>query len=651
MYYEQKEEEAPVQEKRPIVTTVQLTKKIDEILESQNFKELNILKQSLLAYKKELDELVTHGIPMEHEKFKKNLHSHLERLLLFIIYIPNNQIRDDKIRQIYRWYFDKLEKWDSLDKISYRTDKNPDEIYIPEELPSDDILIQDEDYEMEQFKLHRTNIPGLEPPKDRLKSFEVKKVNPPKKFKKDEKTMADLRFNLERFHGKVGTGNSSISLKSTFYATKTGQQWFSHSGIGVNEELKPINPKREIKSAYAYARPNYEHSRLVVEKEIQIAKNKEIMEKRNKEEMKKYLEDYGKAKAKFNEKKERKNYLQSIVNVYEKGFKVDKDVDELIKEEEHDEEEKNENNNLNMNIQGHVKVSSNVTENNSNNISSIKPSSAKSEIIPFKFEGPEPNNKTILRNKVCYTRIENLPKKEAKVKQLMEKPKTDFKIESNLNRDFTLENNRKNQEITGKVKNDEVAFGTVNDKVLKARLLSAKMCNVNIIDRPKLGYVQHYTPLSAFDYKNYDEYAPEVPKPKPKLTRPKTASEFASRHYKKYEDNLLGLRIKMGEFIENEQGTMDKVNFEKMEKLGGIENVEYPDINSASGSGVLKTKVKNEFKVEPFRGEYNPAFGDLMSRPFTSKPVSLVYLPRPGSGLLIKPEEKKGKKKKRAKKK
>jgi hypothetical protein len=177
------------------------------------------------------------------------------------------------------------------------------------------------------------------------------------------------------------------------------------------------------------------------------------------------------------------------------------------------------------------------------------------------------------------------------------------------------------------------------------------MCNVNIIDRPKLGYIQHYTPLSAFDYKNYDEYAPEVPKPKPKLTRPKTASEFASRHYKKYEDNLLGLRMKMGEFIENEQGTMDKVNFEKMEKLGGIENVEYPDINSASGSGVLKTKVKNEFKVEPFRGEYNPAFGDLMSRPFTSKPVSLVYLPRPGSGLLNKPEEKKGKKKKRGKKK
>ena len=207
-----------------------------------------------------------------------------------------------------------------------------------------------------------------------------------------------------------------------------------------------------------------------------------------------------------------------------------------------------------------------------------------------------------------------------------------------------------NQEITGKIKNDEIAFGIVNDKVLKTRLLSAKMCNVNVIDRPKLGYVQHYTPLSAFDYKNYDEYSPEVPKPKPKLTRPKTASEFASRHYKKYEDNLLGLRMKMGEFIENEQGIMDKVNFEKSEKFGGFDNVEYPEIIK-QGSGNLKNKIKNEFKIELFKGEYNPAFGDLMSRPMTSKPVSIVYLPRPGTGLLNKPEEKKGKKKKRGKKK
>ena len=45
-----------------------------------------------------------------------------------------------------------------------------------------------------------------------------------------------------------------------------------------------------------------------------------------------------------------------------------------------------------------------------------------------------------------------------------------------------------------------------------------------------------------------------------------------------------------------------------------------------------KSKGKNEFKIEPFRGEYNLAFGDMMSRPMIAKPVSLVYLPRPRSG-------------------
>ena len=47
--------------------------------------------------------------------------------LLFAIYIKNNEMRGDKIRQVYRWFCDKMEKWNSLDKIKYRTDKNIDE--------------------------------------------------------------------------------------------------------------------------------------------------------------------------------------------------------------------------------------------------------------------------------------------------------------------------------------------------------------------------------------------------------------------------------------------------------------------------------------------------------------------------------------------
>lgn len=70
------------------------------------------------------------------------------------------------------------QKWNSLDKIKYRTDKNVDEKYMPEEIASDDIVIKDDDYELKEFKLHRTDIPGLEPPKERLKEYKTKEVRP-----------------------------------------------------------------------------------------------------------------------------------------------------------------------------------------------------------------------------------------------------------------------------------------------------------------------------------------------------------------------------------------------------------------------------------------------------------------------------------------
>ena len=333
MYYDINEENNSHNDNNEIeISTVQISEKIDDILKVQNFKELGLLKERLLAYKKEVDDKVKYNKPIEHEMFKENLNSHLEKLLLFSIYIPNIKIRDDKIRQVYRWYFEKLTRWESLDKIRYRTDKNPDEIYEEEVPPSDRILIQDEEYELEQFKQHRTEIKGLEPPKDRLKNYKTKNINPPKKFKKTEKKMADLRFNLERFKGRVGTANNMVNLKNEKFATKTGKVFASNFGIDVTEDLKPINPKREIKSAYSFNRPNYEHVKLVVEKEIIQAKNKELAEKKNQEEIKIYLEDYGKAKAKYNEKKEMKNNLVNIVKQYEKTFKPNKNAEDIINE-------------------------------------------------------------------------------------------------------------------------------------------------------------------------------------------------------------------------------------------------------------------------------------------------------------------------------
>ena len=54
-------------------------------------------------------------------------------------------MRKEKIRKAYLWFFDKIQKWNSLDKIKYRTDKNIDEKYKPEEIVSDDIVIKNEE--------------------------------------------------------------------------------------------------------------------------------------------------------------------------------------------------------------------------------------------------------------------------------------------------------------------------------------------------------------------------------------------------------------------------------------------------------------------------------------------------------------------------
>ena len=566
MYYENEENNNLNDNNEIEISTVQISEKIDEILSVQNFKELSLLKERLLAYKKEVDDKVKYNKPIEHELFKQNLNDHLEKLLLFAIYIPNLKIRDDKIRQVYRWYFEKLVHWESLDKIRNRTDKNPDEIYEEEVPPSDRILIQDENYELEQFKLHRTEIKGLEPPKDRLKEYKKKNVNPPKKFKKSEKKMADLRFNIDRFKGRVGTENNVNKFKNEKFSTKTGKVFSNNFGIDN------INIKKEIKSGYSFNRPEYEHVKLVVEKEIIQAKNKELAEKKNQEEIKIYLEDFGKAKAKFNEKKEIKNNLVNIVKYYETTFKPNKNAEEIINEEEKKEKE-------------------NLFKTQQRN--------------NLKYKGKYIDNTTNINNKIVYTRIENLPKKDESESNLNNNKlneenskKKNIKIELNPTKQLNLDYIKQQQQKTNLIKIDTLAFAKVNDRVLNQRLMSAKICNVKEIDIKKDGYTYHCNPLSAFDELNYNTYKYPGPQKNIKANRPRTASEFASKHYKNYENNLLELRFKMNEFNHTEVDNLKNICFQKTNYNKNENNKEDENI---------------------FKGEINPTFNNVMDRPKIGK--------------------------------
>ena len=324
------------EEKKDIMEGLSLTKvseMIDALIEKEDMKELKILKDHLVSYKTEVEKKIKEKKIIEHESFKSHLFHNLEKNLLYAIYIKNNEMRKDKIRKTYLWFLERLKKWNSLDKIKYRTDKNVDEKYKPEEIASDDIIIKDDDYELKEFKLHRTNILGLEPPKERLKQYKTKEIRPPVRFRKDKNTLEHLRFNINRFHGRVGSANYMVQMKPSNFYAKTGYNFYNPTNIPLTSENKPIEIRKEIKSAYSINRPFYDLAQLNIEKKIMESKNIELREKRNQEEIKKFMDEAAIAKAKYKEKREVKFSINNIVKEYEKTFKVDKTADELIKEQ------------------------------------------------------------------------------------------------------------------------------------------------------------------------------------------------------------------------------------------------------------------------------------------------------------------------------
>jgi len=311
-----------------------LSKKIDEIIKiensnhnskNQSIKYLLYLKSDIENFKLSQQKKIDLNIPIRNEFFKKNIFSQLYQLLLTCLYIDNSDIRKDCIKHLYNWYIKKTEFYNSLDRIKERTDKNPTEkIQDFFQNNSNEIIIKDEEYEINEFRQHRSEIPGLEPPKTRLNDFILKKITPLKKYKQSETAYNNRKFDLMRFKGRVGCKNNLITLKPNYNKNNTQQQWVSNSGIAVDNKLNPIDAKKEVKSSYSYNRPKYEFNCINYEKIITNEKNKIIQEKRYLEEFQLMMKDYGKKKAIFNEKKERRKSMQDVVNTYEELMKKNK---------------------------------------------------------------------------------------------------------------------------------------------------------------------------------------------------------------------------------------------------------------------------------------------------------------------------------------
>lgn len=519
---DEKKENKPIKEQ---IIIINMSKQIDYILKKENNKELEKLKEDLQKYKQEIENKINFKTPIENESFKRVLYSNLEPLLFESIYIPIPLMRNEKIRQLYKWYIGKVNKFNSLDHISIKTDKREDEIFLKEELQSDDILVLDEQYEQREFKNHRTDIEGFEPPKDRIKKFTLKKIYPPKALKRDNKSRAGLKFNLERFKGRVGSANSSITLQSTFYATTTGHKWFSNSGLGVNEILQPIQPKKEIKNSYSYMRPNYDYSRLVIEKEIAQEKNREVANKRNREEIKNYIIEYGRNRANFKEEREMKCDYANLISHYDKT--------------------------LTKTIQS-PKTMRNKTQD-------IQ--------VDTQFEKLEPEKE---RETVLYSKVQNTPS----INAYRNKNTKDYKIYTSLSKEDSKKQMLNEQkDKTNAIKADTLTMAMTYDNIFATRKIAAKMCNVNEVNSAQTGYMHHYTPLSAFDAANYnDNINQKYHFPQMQKCRPSTVAQYISLNYCDYKYDLLSLRKTMEKFKQNEIQELEKT-LKRVESCSQLQSV------------------------------------------------------------------------------
>ena len=673
------EEQENEEEKINLMEGLSLTKVsdvIDSLIEKENLMELKILKEKLIKFKEELEKRIIDKQPIEHESFKTNLYRNLEKTILSEIYIKDPDLRKEKIHKTYVWFFDHIKRWNSLDKIKYRTDKNADEKYKPEEVVSDEIVIKDDEYELKEFKLHRTDIPGLEPPKERLKEYTTKKIELPEKFRKNKTTMENLRFNVARFHGRVGSANNMIQMKPDKFYSRTGNMWFNPTTIPVNEEYYPIDARKEVKSSYSVYRPPYEYALLNVEKKIMDAKNKELKEKRNKEEIKNFMDEAAIAKAKYKGKREFKFNIDNIVKEYEKKFKINKNADKIIQENKIEENNKNDkikdSKKINIELNRISTKFPNCFSNNNNKViyTRIKnrnksvPTNREEIEKEKEVEAEENHNNDVIDNENNNNEQNDIKDDNIENNLILEKKEENYKISLKMNKNELFKKIKKDQEETSKIKYDTVLHNFVNDRVFKTRVQSAKMCDVKEIAPKKMDYTKYYMPLSAFDEINYKTYTKKFIFSKSKSIRPRTASEFALRNFRKYENNYLALRKEMIKYYGQEKDSMNSLLYKKLEKENDNKEKEKDKDRGKNFNNSTKSLLPNvkrrsinramsasDINIKSDGLLFNKTFEQMFERPLEGPPRSIYFLPKHEIGLLKNPFKEKKKKKGKNKKK
>ena len=658
-------------------STKEKNKKLDELIyDLKNYKELN-----------EKAKIKT--------GFKHSLYENLEKNLIELSFLTNNEIRKARMHKLYLWYKNKTETFEDLKRIQEKSYKEQDEIddldVLKQKEEEKKANAQEEDIialqnkTLEDFYKHRNKDMLF---KDMLDDYKRKHITNPYAMNQTEGKDKELltsendkkmykTLSVTSFRNMSNTGEIS-----TFYSTKNGQNPFTlkkdltktqplfHKVEGgalektfysvYNKDnnnhnyFPPLN--RETKFSYSFNRPVYNYYSVYAENKILQSKMKNLAEKRSREEIDDKMDIYGQNKAKYKENEITKYELRDIVNMYSNMNNFKSPLLEKYKYKTTKDKKDNGENKITFGIQ---KIASEKIEDKSKNGLLI---GKKERLFDINRNMKRSQSSVIVENnplnekkKMEINKVKNI---DINSKSILEKSKEEIKLiklKLKQPKDRIKSRLMKYQENSSKIPNDAIPNLFFKNSLFRDKMLYNNICGVNFKKEGKIKEVDtgedseseyHNFYMSAYDFgnlrkietfkniKSKGNYRNRIKKP---------INENINKTFNLNKENYLNFRKTMSSWKKND--------FEKLcNKI--MKNKDNKETTSKKSSNINDENraLYNKRKINLNLKRQTSLFSAMLN-PIEDSCYPQYFLPRSGSMLMIRKGQsvkkgKKGKKKK-----
>lgn len=649
-----------------------------------------IIRLSQKENNKKLDEIILDLIRFKEENnknfwlekgFKQTLYSNLEKRLIELSMVTNDNIRKGKIISLNLWYEDKKAAFEALRKISRKTYKEPN---VVDEL---DVYLQKEEEkrkEIEEYNYRHRKDPIKEENLYEHRNKDVLYKNMLEEYKRKLINIKKNIFSLNEAEKKMNRTRSTSGLDffsekgntSTFYSTKFGKTFFSlkkklmksssasdlervyggspeHSFFATYKKNKIFLPKvnKETKFSYSFNRPPYDFSTMYVENKVIESKLKNAAEKRTQEEMFEKLNRFGYEKSKFNENVVNKYELKDVIKMYTNTNNLTSDLLEKYKIKK--EEEKKEVKKTYKSKQSTISVT--LTKKKKEKNKHIKKSMKRSQscaYVNYNYIGEKQKMEMDdIKNIDFNTKviIEKNPEEIKTIKMKLKQPKE--KIKSKILKYHFINKNEK-------LPNDAVSNLFYRSDLFKQQLLGDRMCNLfHKKEGSSLFYKDSEEENSEDEYRNFYMSAYDfgnirkIEKFKKieelnKTTRNKNSESILNSTFILNKNNFLNLRKTMSSWRKNDY---EKLVNKITKNIDITRSNRISNVNTNSNNNVLifnkdknNINIKQKKKSSLLKAMINP--NEECYPQFFLPRTGTLLLRRIGGDLTIKKAKNKRKK-------